>query len=157
MLFRIPYYCVLGGVFWTIVLSLCIATNTCVKSLKERSNTLVGFLSCMFLGCAILVALGTGLGWMFGQSPWLETRDVAAQLLDPYPVFGQEDNFKTREGGQSPDITKEDAEAFMAHLKSVPPLPPPCFFQPSRRKPPLTTSSPSVESKSPYAGVVSVC
>ncbi len=159
MLSKIPYYCVLGGVFWTIVLSLGIASYSCAKSLKERSNTLIGFFSCMFLGSVLLVVFGTGLGWMIGQSPWLETRDVAAQLIEPYPLFTSTSHgrptrmFQLQKGARSPDITKEDADAVMAHLKSVRPL---SLFPASRKTPLLSTSFQIVESKSPYSGVVSV-
>lgn len=154
MISKIPYCLVVGGVFWTIVFSLGISSYMGIQFIKYKPKSVLGFFSCAFVVSVLLTVLGTGLGWMMGQSPWLETRDMISQLIDPYPIF--DTPHITREGARSPDITKEDADAFMAHLHSLPSNQSNLSNLSNRKMQPAKVSFRSLENKTPYSDVVSV-
>ena len=137
MLFNLPLFCVLGGVFWTIVLSFGLSAYSCSKALKRQPvgySNAFQFFTFIWLGSVLLIVIGTVLGKLLGVHTWNHIIDMIGQLLKPNtldcPTFGTQhgdlsmkviqDIFQPRSG--SP-MTKKDCDAFISHLKDVPSKP----------------------------------
>lgn len=153
----IPLSLIIGGTCWSVILGVGIVAYSLIQNLKHKRHDKFAIATYMFLTAVIFIVLGTILGCVLKSNPWVDVRAILSQTIDPYIPFGTQhgdlsirDIFQPREGVGSPDMTKEDWDAFMAHLKSVPPLPP------HHTTPTLQGSFRVRGSKTPYLGIVSV-
>jgi hypothetical protein len=130
MLYKLPFYCILGGVFWTIVLSLGLSAYSCSKALKHQPvgySNIFQFFTFMWLGSVLLIVIGTVLGKLLGTQPWNEFQAVLdyfvhancdGALYSPFVNYAFRPTLP--DSSNSSNMTKKDCDAFIAHLKVGP-------------------------------------